>query len=68
MSEFTLANIGPKKFGLYGFICEVHNKNCVAYIKNVNSWNKYIEVNKAEKYDIGWLREYCPHMAICKGI
>ena len=68
IGEYTLTNIGPKKYELYGFICEEQNKNFIAYLKNEKSWFKYSEINKVEKYEIGSLKKYCPNMAIYKGV
>ena len=63
-----MTNIGPKKYGLFAFICEDHNQNYVAYIKNENFWKKYSEGNKVEKYDIDSLHKYCPNLAIYQRI
>ena len=67
LTDYSLTNVGPKKYGLYAFIC-TQNNDYIAYINNNNFWAKYSGNNKIEKYDIGSLNAYCPHMAIYRGI
>ena len=68
LSDFILTNIGPKKYGLFGFICEDQNNNYIAYINSNNSWIKFSGNNEIELYNIGSLNTYCPHVAIYRGI
>ena len=68
IGDYTLTNKGPKKYELYGFICEDQNRSYTAYINNNKNWIKYSEDNKVEQYNIGSLNKYCPHMAIYRGI
>ena len=68
LTEYSLTNVGPKKYGLYAFICEGENKDYIAYIRNNNYWTRFSENNKVDIVNISSFNIFCPHMAIYRGI
>ena len=68
LSEFTLSDIGPKKYKLYAFIYkEEKNAKYYAYIRNNDVWNLYFDENEIEETRIESFNYCHPYIAVYKG-
>ena len=67
MSYYIVSNIGPRKYKLYGYICEAQNGKFTASIKGYNIWKIYSEENDFDQYSIKDMNNCSPYIAIYRG-
>ena len=67
MSYYIISNIGPRKYKLYGYICEAQNGKFTASIKGNNIWKIYSEENSFDQYSIKDMNKCSPYIAIYRG-
>ena len=67
MSYYIVSNIGPRKYKLYGYICEAQNGKFTASIKGNNIWKIYSEENDFDQYPIKDMNNCSPYIAIYRG-
>ena len=64
--NYTLTNVGPKKYKLYSFIVK-ENKEYKAFIKTNNVWNQYWGQNNISPANLQSFNSFCPYIAIYRG-
>ena len=68
LTEYMLTNIGPKKYKLYGYICQDQNRKFNTCIWENNCWKIHSEENEVSTFNTNHLNSCNPHIAIYKGI
>ena len=66
LSEFTLSDIGPKKYNLFAFIYKEDNQKYYAFIRN-DKWCLYFNDNEIEESRIQSFNYCYPNIAVYKG-
>ena len=69
LTNYSMSNLGPKKYNLYAYIREDENKEYVSYINYKNDWYKFFEENNIKKI-LNSEISYCypTYIAIYRGV
>ena len=70
LSDYTLTDIGPKKYRLHAFITKENNEEYNAYIRDKNdiNWYSYKDFYSIGNFMFNQNKYYFPNIAIYKGL
>ena len=69
LKNYTLSNIGPKKYKLFAFIIKEKNNEYKAIIRNEhsNDWYLFYDIDKIYNFKLNFNHHFYPTIAIYKG-